>query len=72
MQHWPFFPLTNMQKYIKAKPMKANSNIFTIYSTTEMETLLHSAFLNSPVNEVNSKCKKWVSALLLSDLVLYY
>lgn len=37
--------------------MKANGNIFAIYSTTEMETFLHSAFFNSPVTELKNKYK---------------
>lgn len=72
MQHWIFFPLTKVQKFIKEKPMKANGNIFTIYSGTEMEILLHSEFFNSSVNEAKNKCNKWDSAVLLSELVLFY
>lgn len=51
MQHWTFFPLTKVQKFIKAKPIKENCNIFAIYTITETETLLQSVFFNSPVNE---------------------
>lgn len=59
MQHWTCLPLNKVQKFIKKEnqTIKANANTFTIYSTTEKETLLHSAFFNSPVDEVKTSMK---------------